>query len=251
MGFLKKRSGLLLIALLVGLWQVSAIYWISSPNWPTLPTIAASLIDGIRAGELLGVFASTLYVMFVGYLIGTCSGVAAGLLMARVHLIEAMLNPIVELMRPIPIPAIIPPLILLFGIDSALKIFVVAFSVFFPVLINTAGGIKAVDPVAIDVGRTFRAGRLREATSILCPASLPYILAGMRISLSVALIVTVTAEMIAGSSGIGYFIIVTQYSMRAPEMYAAIVLLALLGYSLNRGFLLFEHRLLHWYLPAA
>jgi ABC-type nitrate/sulfonate/bicarbonate transport system permease component len=79
------------------------------------------------------------------------------------------------------------------------------------------------------------------------PASLPYILAGMRISLALALIVTVVSEMIAGSAGIGYFIMTMQYALRAPDMYAAIFVLAALGYALNRGFLAIERRILHWY----
>ncbi len=111
----------------------------------------------------------------------------------------AALEPAVELARPIPIPAIIPPLILLLGVDDAMKIFIVAFSAFFPVLVNTIAGVRAVDPVAIAVAQTFNIGRLRTALRVVLTASLPYILAGMRVSLALALIVTVVAEMIAGS----------------------------------------------------
>ena len=132
-------------------------------------------------------------------------------------------------------------------IDMALKIFVVAFSSFFPVLVNTIGGARAIDPIVIDVARTFRVGPLRTVRSVIMPASLPYILAGMRTSLALALITTVTAELIAGSAGIGYYLLITQYAMRTSEMYAAILLLALLGYALNRAFLAAERRLLHWY----
>ena len=185
--------------------------------------------------------------MAIGYAIGVVCAVAVGLLMATVRPVNAVLDPIVELLRPIPIPAIVPPLILLLGIDEALKIFVIAFSVFFPVLVNTVGGARAVDHVAIDVAYTLRVGRLRTVRNVIMPASLPYILAGMRTSLSLALIITVTAEMIAGSAGIGYYLLLTQYAMHTTEMYGAIFLLALLGYALNRAFLLVERRLLHWY----
>jgi ABC-type nitrate/sulfonate/bicarbonate transport system permease component len=170
--------------------------------------------------------------------------------MANVRLIRAALEPLVELLRPIPIPAIVPPLILLLGIDDALKIFVIAFSVFFPVLVNTVSGVRAIDPVAIDVARTLRVGEMKTIRSVVLPASLPYVLAGMRISLALALIVTVVAEMIAGSAGIGYYLMTTQYAMRASDMYAAIVLLAVVGYLLNRAFIAGERRLLHWYEQA-
>jgi ABC-type nitrate/sulfonate/bicarbonate transport system permease component len=88
---------------------------------------------------------------------------------------------------------------------------------------------------------------MRVIRNVILPASLPYIFAGMRISLSLALIITVTAEMIAGSDGVGYYMVTTQYAMRASDMYAAILLLAATGYLLNRLFLIIERRLLHWY----
>jgi ABC-type nitrate/sulfonate/bicarbonate transport system permease component len=240
-------SGILLLVALLILWQVSASYWIDSPNWPTLTSVAASIVAGFESGEIPKVFGSSLYMMAIGYTTGAACAVGVGMLMASVRSINAVLDPIVELLRPVPIPAIVPPLILLLGIDDALKIFVIAFSVFFPVLVNTIGGARAVDPVAIDVARTLRVGRLRTVRSVILPASLPYILAGMRTGLSLALIITVTAEMIAGSAGIGYYLMITQYAMRPSEMYGAVLLLALLGYVLNRAFLVVEQRLLHWY----
>jgi ABC-type nitrate/sulfonate/bicarbonate transport system permease component len=242
-----RASGVLLVIAILVLWQLAATSWLDSPNLPALTSIAASLLAGFRSGELLHVFASTLWVMAVGYVIGVTCAVLVGMLMANIRAVRSLLNPIVELLRPIPIPAIVPPLILLLGIDEALKIFVVAFSSFFPVLVNTTGGVRAVDPIAIDVGRTLRVGRLRIVRNIIMPASLPYILAGMRTSLALALITTVTAELIAGSAGIGYYLLVTQYAMRTSEMYAAIMLLALTGYVLNRAFLAAERRLLRWY----
>jgi ABC-type nitrate/sulfonate/bicarbonate transport system permease component len=242
-----RATGALLLVFLLCLWQLSALHWIRSPNWPSLTSIGASLVAGLASGELLQVFGSTLQIMAVGYLAGVVSGVSVGLLMANSRWIHAALHPMVELLRPIPIPAIVPPLILLLGIDAGLKIFVIAFSVFFPVLINTIGGVRAVDPVTIDVARTLRVGHMRVIRNVILPASLPYIFAGMRISLSLALIITVTAEMIAGSAGVGYYMVTTQYAMRASDMYAAILLLAATGYLLNRLFLIIERRLLHWY----
>jgi ABC-type nitrate/sulfonate/bicarbonate transport system permease component len=242
-----RASGALLIAALLVLWQVSALYWVASRNWPPVSEIARALGEGLRSGELPEVFGSSLYRMLAGYAIGSAAAVALGLAMAGTRLARAALEPAMELLRPIPIPAIIPPLILLLGVDDAMKIFIVAFSAFFPVLVNTIAGVRAVDPVAIDVARTFNAGRLRTALRVVLPASLPYILAGMRVSLALSLIVTVVAEMIAGSAGIGYYIMTMQYALRAAEMYGAIFLLAALGYVLNRGFVAVERRILHWY----
>jgi ABC-type nitrate/sulfonate/bicarbonate transport system permease component len=193
------------------------------------------------------VFASSLGRMAAGYVVGVGCALVVGLAMANVRVLRAALEPTVELLRPIPIPAIVPPLILVLGVDDQLKLFVIAFSVFFPVLVNTIAGVRAVDPVALDVARTLRVGPLRTLRCVVVPASLPYIFAGMRISLALGLIVTVLAEMIAGSAGIGYYLVTTQYAMRASDMYAAIILLAVFGYLLNRLFLYVEHRVLHWY----
>src|SRR5690606_10946317 len=242
-----RASGVLLLVLLLLLWQVSARAWVSSPNWPPVTEIGKALLAGFASGELPEVFGSSIYRMLIGYAIGTAAALVVGLAMASVRLVFAALEPMVELLRPIPIPAIIPPLILLLGIDDAMKIFIVAFAAFFPVLINTIAGVQAVDPVAVNVARTFGYGRLGTAMRVVLPASLPYILAGMRISLALALIVTVVAEMIAGSAGIGYYIMTMQYALRATDMYGAIFLLAALGYGLNRGFLAIERRILHWY----
>jgi NitT/TauT family transport system permease protein len=242
-----RLGGVLVFGALLATWQISAAYWADSPSWPPLTSIATSLVAGLRSGELPDAFGQTVYVMAVGYAVGVVCAIVLGLAMVKLRAARAILGPWVELLRPIPISAIVPPLILLLGLDDALKIFAVAFSVFFPVLVNTIAGVRAVDPVAIDVGRTLRVGRLAMVRSVIIPASLPYILAGMRISLPLALIVAVTTEMISGSAGIGYYLIIMQYAMRPADMYAAVFLLALLGYALNAAFLMVERRLLHWY----
>lgn len=243
--------GFALVFALLALWQVSALYWVSSTNWPPVTEVLRGIAAGVRSGELLQVFGESLYRMAIGFAAGSAVGVAVGVAMASVRRIDAALSPLVELLRPIPIPAIIPPLILLLGIDDAMKIFVVAFSTFFPVLVNTAAGVRAVDVTALQVARTLQAGRWRTVVRVVLPSSLPYVMAGLRISLALALIVTVVAEMISGSSGIGYYLMTMQYAMRSADMYAAIFVLAAVGYALNRAILAIEHRVLHWYQREA
>jgi len=242
--------GFLLLAGLLALWQVSALYWVSSANWPPVTDIARAMAAGLRSGELLQVFGSSLYRMLVGFTAGSALGVLLGVLMATSRWVDAALGPLVELLRPIPIPAIVPPLILLLGIDDAMKIFVVAFAAFFPVLVNTVAGVRSQDRTPLDVARTLQVGRWRTLWRVVLPASMPYILAGLRVSLALALIVTVVAEMIAGSAGVGYYLMTMQYAMRAGDMYAAIFLLAAVGYALNRSVLAIEKKVLHWYQRA-
>lgn len=242
-----RLFGVGLLLALLALWQVSALSWVDSPNWPPVTEILRALVDGLRSGELVQVFGSTLWRMLAGFAIGTSLGVALGLAMATLPRLEAALRPLVELLRPIPIPAIVPPLILLLGIDHAMKVFVVAFASFFPVLVNTVGGVHAVEGTTLDVARTLQVGRARTLLKVVLPASLPYVMAGMRTSLALALIVSVVAEMIAGSEGVGFHLMTMQYAMRAADMYAAIFLLAAVGYALNLALLAIERRLLHWW----
>lgn len=239
--------GVVLLVGLLGLWQASATCCVVSSNWPPVTEILRAMASGLASGELVQVFGSTLWRMAAGFAIGSALGVLLGLAMATFPLANSALRSLVELLRPIPMPAIVPPLILLLGIDHAMKVFAVSFACFFPVLVNTISGVRAVEPIALDVARTFQVGRLRALAMVVLPASLPFILAGLRTSLALALIVSVVAEMIAGSQGIGYHIVTMQYAMRASDMYAAIFLLATLGYGLNLALLGLERRLLHWW----
>ena len=132
------------------------------------------------------------------------------------------------------------------GVDDALKIFIVAFATFFPVLINAMSGVASVDHVYHQVARTFGVGRWATLRRVVLPAALPSILAGMRTSLAIALIVTVVVELVAGSQGIGYYVGAMQYAARADDTFAAIVLLTLAGYLLNRAFVAVEARIIHW-----
>jgi ABC-type nitrate/sulfonate/bicarbonate transport system permease component len=129
-----------------------------------------------------------------------------------------------------------------------MKLTVIGLGVFFPVLINTVQGVRGVDPVLVDTGRTFRCGRAALLFRIVLPAALPLILAGMRVALGLGLILVVIAEMLAGTGGLGYLIIDMQRSFRVKDMYAWIVILAILGYGLNAVFLAIEQRVIHWAL---
>src|SRR5262249_20305292 len=131
-------------------------------------------------------------------------------------------------------------------IDNEMKIFIVFLACLFPILLNTYGGVRDIDPVLIDTGRTFGISNLQTILMIVLPAALPSILTGMRISLGISLVVAVAAEMIAGSSGIGYFILDMQRVFRVPEMFAGIFTLAALGFTINFLFIKVEAHLLRW-----
>ncbi|WP_421993799.1 ABC transporter permease [Roseococcus sp.] len=244
----RLSSGLWLILGLLLLWEVSARGdWMNTPNWPPLSTVLVALVRDAFSGELPVLVGGTLWRMFAGLLAGGAAGVAVGLVFATIPLTARLFGLTVELIRPIPIPAVIPPLVLFLGLDNTMKVTVVALTVFFPVLTNTIQGVRAVEADAVAMGRTFGIGAWRRAIHIVLPACLPYILAGFRVALALALVVTVVAEMIAGEQGVGHYLVLMQFAGRAPEMYATVIVLAVLGYALNRGFLAFERRAIHWY----
>lgn len=243
----KRLSGYVLVLALLCLWEFSArILMPDSRSWPPFSEVILQLIRGLAGGELIQVLGSSLFRMGSGFVIGSALGVLLGILMGLYRPLRYTLNTLVEVMRPIPAAAIIPPLIFILGIDDLLKVFVISLAVFFPVVVNTLSGTLNVEGTYLEVARTFGVGRLRTIRRVVLPAVLPYALAGMRVSLAIALITTVVAEMIAGSSGIGYYIVNMQYAMRPGDMYAAVIVLSLFGYALNQVFRTWERRMLHW-----
>ena len=151
-----------------------------------------------------------------------------------------------QFLRPLPKPALLPPLILFLGIGDAMKLTIIGLGVFFPVLINTVQGVRGTDPVMIDVARTFGHRPRNQLFKVILPSALPMILSGMRVSLGLGLILVVIAEMLAGTGGVGYLILDMQRSFKVPQMYAWIVILAVLGYALNAAFVFAERRVIHW-----
>ncbi len=240
-------SGFALVAALLGAWEISVTSGaVQSDSWPAFSGVLRSLVAGFAAQGWAETFGSTLLRMSAGFLVAVALGIAAGAAMGASSRAYRTLFPTVEIFRVLPIPAVIPPLIFFLGVDDPLKVTVVAFAAFFPIALNTLGGMRAVDPVHLMVARTFRVPSLRILLGIQLPSALPYVFAGCRISLGISLIVTIVAEMIAGSEGVGYYIVSMQYAMRADDMYAAIILLSVLGYGLNALFLALESRALRW-----
>jgi ABC-type nitrate/sulfonate/bicarbonate transport system permease component len=135
----KSSLGVLLIAALLGLWEISsALNWVSQLTLPRLSAVLVTLGDLLWSGELIRELGSSLWRMFAGYFIGVTLGVLIGLLMGSFRAIYFLLEPITEILRPIPSPAYVPIVILFLGIDDEMKVFMVAFAAFFPVLLNAA-----------------------------------------------------------------------------------------------------------------
>lgn len=237
---------LVLVLLLGGLEAAVDAGLIRRALLPPPSAIAPVLWELLESGAVLGPLLATLGLVFAGFCIGSAIGVAGGITMGWFPPVFRLLEPLVELLRPIPKAALVPALMLFLGIGETMKITSVTLAVVFPVLVNTLQGVRGVDRVMLDAARTHGWGRAQTLLHLVLPASLPFILAGMRISLGLALVLAVLAEMLAGQGGLGFLILDMQRSFLVRQMYAWLVILAVLGLALNALFLVIERRALHW-----
>lgn len=243
----ERLIGLAVILSLLAILQAAVERGLVNHALVPAPTdVAVELVKIIHSGSLIQQLTATLYLLFLGYLVGCFCGVACGVLMGRWQAIYNLFEPLVEMLRPLPKPALLPPLMIFLGLGSSMKVTIVALAVFFPIVISTIQGVAGVDRVLIECGRTFGHGQSGIILRIILPAALPMIFAGMRVALGFGLIMVVLAEMFAGTGGVGYMIIDLQRSFRVVGMYAWLVVLAVLGYILNAGFVAMERRIVTW-----
>ena len=188
--------------------------------------------------------------LFIGYFIAVALGVGGGIALGLSPVLRRATEPIVEFLRAVPAPALLPFALLVLGVGNDSKIFVIAFVCLWPVLLNAVDGVAGVDPTLVDTGRVYRIPASDRLRHVVLPAAAPQIFAGMRTSLSLALILMVISEMVASSNGIGYFVLQSQRSFAIPEMWSGIILLGILGYAFNAVFLLLERRALAWHRGA-
>jgi ABC-type nitrate/sulfonate/bicarbonate transport system permease component len=241
-----KLSGLMCVIFLLILWEALSRAGIINPIF--MPPVSENLkifVSFIISLELPLAVLASLHRVFIGYSLAILFGVSLGILMGYYRWIYRLFEPLIELLRPMPSPALIPIAILFLGIGNQMKYFIIAWASFFPILVNTIDGVRSVDRVLIDTARVFKEKKI--IRRIILPAASPQIVTGMRISLAISLILVVISEMVAGNSGIGFIILDYQRSFRIKEMFAGIFALALVGYFLNYLFLMLDSKLMRWH----
>jgi ABC-type nitrate/sulfonate/bicarbonate transport system permease component len=200
-----------------------------------------------------GVFRDILPSLFrlsAGWCVAVLIGVPLGVLIGRSRYSSDFLDPPLQFLRAIPGPALIPVFIILLGTESTMRIVLIAFGSVWPILLNTIEGVRTVDPIQLDTARVFGIPRAARLCRIILPAAMPKIFAGMRVSLSLAVILMVVSELVASTNGIGYRIQNAQIMFLLTDMWCGIVLLAFLGYALNWLFLKLENQTLSWHHGA-
>jgi ABC-type nitrate/sulfonate/bicarbonate transport system permease component len=234
-------------ALLLLFWELSAR---ATPKlevyFPPVSRILGALGQALIVGSITSHALVTLLRFAEGFLLAAVLAVLSGVVLGYFRFLNSLLATLIELLRPMPSVAIIPVAILLLGIGDGMIVSVTVYASLWPILINTIDGVRNIDHTLIDTGRTFGLSRWRILWQIILPGASPYIVTGLRIGLSIALILVTTAEMIAGSKGLGFFILDEERAMNSANMYSGIVVVALLGYALNRLFLLLESRAMKW-----
>ena len=240
-------SGLLVAALLVLLWQWIADHRFISPVFLPGPDRAwSAMLKGFATGDLLPKLFSTIERMFWGWLVASLVGIVLGAAVGTSPALRSYLGPMLEFLRPLPASAIIPVAIAILGLTDAMVLSVVVFGALWPVLLSTIQGFSSVEPTLYEVGRALGFSRTATIMKIALPSASPDILSGMRLGLTVALIVAIVCEMLAGRDGLGNWILLAARAFRAPDLYAGVILLAALGCLSSLLLAIAEKRLLRW-----
>ena len=166
-------------------------------------------------------------------MLGGIPGMVLGLLMGWSRRLRIVIDPLIAAAHPIPKIAILPLIMIVFGIGESSKVIVVAVAVFFPMLINTMAGVRHIHPIHFEVAQNYGAGLIKVFTRIVVPGSLPMVLTGARLALNIALLLTIAVELVAAQEGLGAMIWFAWQTMRTEELYASLIVIAALGIGFN------------------
>jgi ABC-type nitrate/sulfonate/bicarbonate transport system permease component len=211
------------------------------------PTLVLSvLLKASTRSEVIGSLFLTVVRFVLGFALSAFIAVSLGMVLGVFDGVRVAMEGIIEVLRPLPSTAVIPVGLILLGIGEKMHLAVTIFGACWPTLVSTIESVRRVDGVLIDVGRTLDFNRWQLFRYIIMPAAVPGILTGMRISLAIALILTITIEMVVGGGGIGGFIVSAQRSFMYPEMFCGIFCAGVLGFAANWLFVLLTRLNFAW-----
>lgn len=239
----------------VAVWQLATTL-AKDPFFPTPQTIGETMADLWLSGPATRLWLSdavfhdivpSLARLLGGWAAAGVIGVVLGLMLGRSEKLHDYFSPTISFLRSIPPPALLPVFLVLFAIGTPMQLATIIFGVVWPVLLNTIDGAHTLDETVVETTRSMRLSKPRFLATVVFPAALPKIFAGLRVSLSLALILMVISELVASTNGIGYQMIIAQRNFSMPEMWAGIVLLGILGYVLNVLLLVTQNRVIGWH----
>ncbi|RLB35795.1 MAG: ABC transporter permease [Deltaproteobacteria bacterium] len=250
-GFLERRKdrrlGVLTVLVVLGLWEaVGRSGWVSPFFLPPLTQVLLSGWEMTRSGEVFSHLAASLWRIGSGFAAGAGLGVLLGVALGFSQKADDAIHPLVAATYPVPKIAVLPLLILWLGIGEASKVAVIGLGVFFPVAINARAGVRNVDPLLVKAALSLGSGRWGVVRKVILPASLPMIFAGLKLGVGIALLLVVTAEMIAAESGVGFLILSAADLMQTTRLLFGIMLLSGLGLFLSWLLGRVERKLIPW-----
>jgi ABC-type nitrate/sulfonate/bicarbonate transport system permease component len=247
-----------LVALMLVIWEVAtraADDAVFPPPSKIIPALHTLWFNGpwshvFLNGDALDDFSASLGHIFGAWFIAIVLGLALGSTIGRSQVVGDFVDPILQFVRALPAPALIPFFLVVFHGGASLQIAVITFGVVWPILLATVEGVRGVDPLHLDTAQVFGIGRVRRTISIILPGAMPKIFAGLRVSLEFALILMVIAELVDSTSGIGARMIGAERDFEFTTVWSGIVLLGLLGLLFNGVFLRIQRHFLSWHTGA-
>jgi ABC-type nitrate/sulfonate/bicarbonate transport system permease component len=246
------------LVIAVGLWQLWAAGR-KSPFFPPPSTIVTTMRTQWFTGpwshlflnaDAVGNILPSLGRVLLALVIIVVAGIPLGIALGRSPVVADFLSPLLHFARSIPVVTVAPVFLVLFKIGTQMEVATIVFGTIWPVLLNTIDGASSVDPVQLDTARAFRYSAWQRVRWLIVPAALPKIFTGLRLAVSLSLILMVFAELAGSSDGIGYEMGEANSSFNLPGLWAIIVLLGILGYLMNGALRLAEKRLLAWHRAA-
>ena len=215
---------------LLALWEITAQVGLLDTRFFPAPTrIASQFVELVQSGELLANTWVSLQRLFFGFLLGGIPALVLGLIMGLYRPIRAAIDPLIAATYPIPKSAVLPLILLIFGLGEMSKIVMVAIGVFFPVAINTIAGVLEIDRIYHDVSKNFGASRWQVFRTVALPGAMPLIMTGVRLGIGLGLILIAIAEMVGAKSGLGYMIWNAWQIFSVETMYVGILVISVLG----------------------
>jgi ABC-type nitrate/sulfonate/bicarbonate transport system permease component len=229
-----------------------AVWWFGSAGStdfyrPPLRSILVAFRETWFGARIVDDVVPSLARLAIGFTVAVALGVGLGTAIGLSPRLRALVEPVLEFLRAIPPPVLVPVLMLFAGIGDLMKVLVIVSGALWPVLLNTVEGVRAVDEVLIDTSRSYGIVGLRRLRHTVLPSAGPQIFTGARQALSIGIILMVISEMFAASSGLGFTVVQFQRGFQIPEMWSGVLLLGILGAALAQLFQLVEHRVLAWY----
>ena len=252
-GATARRNPLRLLALRTWLPVVLvAWWWLASAGskslyFPPLSTILQTLQHDWLGPGLTENLLPSLGKFLAGFLIASVGGIVLGLLIGMSRTLAAAVEPIVQFLRSLPPPVLLPIGILVFGIGAPMNIAIIAFGAIWPTLLNTIDGVRSLDSQVRDMSRSYRLTLAQRVRYVVLPNAGPQIFAGLRTTLQISIILIVVSEMVASVNGIGYYLLNSQQTFAVPQTWAGTLLLGALGYLANILFLRIESSVLRWH----